>query len=65
VSNPIPPVTAPAVVTPTTVPPPPAPAIAFTGAFLEGMWAVAAALLGLGGLMVLVARRRRKGRHAA
>jgi fimbrial isopeptide formation D2 family protein len=62
VSNPIPPVTAPAVVTP---PPPPAPAIAFTGAFLEGMWAVAAALLGLGGFLVLMARRRRKQRQAA
>jgi fimbrial isopeptide formation D2 family protein len=62
VSNPIPLVTTPAVV---FTPPPPAPVIAFTGAYLESMWAVAAGLLGLGGLMVLMARRRRRGRHAS
>jgi fimbrial isopeptide formation D2 family protein len=67
VSNPIPPVTAPAVVFTPTPPPPPvtAPAIAFTGADLEAMWAIAAALLGVGGFMVLMVRRRRKERHAS
>jgi fimbrial isopeptide formation D2 family protein/uncharacterized repeat protein (TIGR01451 family) len=76
VSNPIPPVIAPAIVTPAkTTPSPdplpqntpaqntPAPAIAFTGADIEGMSAAGAALLGLGGLMTVLARRRK--RHAS
>jgi fimbrial isopeptide formation D2 family protein len=65
VSNPIPPVTAPAVVTPTTTtttaPPVTKPAvIAFTGADIAGMAAGGLALLGLGGFLVLLSRRRRR-----
>jgi fimbrial isopeptide formation D2 family protein/uncharacterized repeat protein (TIGR01451 family) len=61
VSNPIPPPIAPAVVTPTTTAAPgkPDPAIAFTGADIAGMGAAGAALLGLGGLMAGLARRRK------
>jgi hypothetical protein len=45
--------------TTTTTPVTKGSAIAFTGADLAGMWAGAVALLGLGGLLVLVSRRRR------
>ncbi len=50
---------------PVTAPPVTAPAVAFTGAYLEAMWAVAAGLLGLGGVLVLIARRRRRADDTA
>jgi hypothetical protein len=59
------PATAPATVTPTTAAPTPktAPAIAFTGAEIETMVAIAAVAITVGGTLVLVSRRRR-GTHA-
>ena len=48
--------------TPTTAPPP-APVIAFTGADIAAMVASALALLGLGGFLVLISRRRRREGH--
>jgi fimbrial isopeptide formation D2 family protein len=62
VSNPIPPVTSPAATTTTTTTPPvvkPS-AIAFTGADIAGMAAGGLALVGLGGFLVLLSRRRRR-----
>jgi LPXTG-motif cell wall-anchored protein len=41
-----------------------APAIAFTGADISAMVASALALLGLGGLLVLISRRRRQEGNA-
>jgi LPXTG-motif cell wall-anchored protein len=60
VSNPIV-VTAPATTTTTAPPPVTKPAtIAFTGADIAGMVAAGLALLGLGGFLVLLTRRRRQ-----
>jgi hypothetical protein len=51
--------TTPTTTTTTTPPATRGSAIAFTGADLAGMWASAVALLGLGGLLVLMSRKRR------
>ncbi len=59
------PASAPAVVTAAPVPPPPPPVvkaatIAFTGADIAGMVTAGLAFLGLGGLLVVLSRRRRR-----
>ena len=62
VSNPII-VTAPTTTTTTTVPPVKPAVIAFTGADIAAMVTAGLALLGLGGFLVLISRRRRRGVH--